>query len=104
MELWADLDYYENDYGGQEAISENDLLRGQAYVDKITFGRVSQPDAAVKNAVCAAAEVYFYSCGGLSAESKDGFHVERKEDAAAELYRASAVFLPAELLERGVEG
>lgn len=96
---YADYEYYSGIYGGS-AIAEGDWLywanRACAKVDFLTFGRTARLEsavlpedtfAAVQNAVCAVAEIYFrYDTkraarevatqhGAMKSESNDGYSV-----------------------------
>lgn len=108
MELWADLIYYKEVYHGDVDVERNDLMKAQAFVDRITFGRITQADEKVKNAVCAAAELFSQEreAGNVTSESKDGYTVsfQQREEGAegAAKYRAAALFLDPELLYRGI--
>lgn len=85
--MYADYQYYAKDYGGTE-IPEESYSRAErwaeAYISKLTYlsGNIfDEPIDAVKDAVCAAAEVY-YTCnisstshGTVKSESNDGYSV-----------------------------
>nr|DAH37250.1 MAG TPA: Head Tail Connector Protein [Caudoviricetes sp.] len=112
---YVDFLYYKEVFKGTVIPSEtvfNGLeIKAQAYVDKITFGRITDEIAgteAVKNAICAACETQFQYSGheGVASESNDGYSVSYSGDEkAAEraMYSAAKLFLPSELLYQGVD-
>lgn len=62
--IYADYDYYSNDYHGSKLTADNySYYAGKAskYIDLLTFGRASTYDdatGAIKSACCALAEIY----------------------------------------------
>lgn len=85
--MYTDYQYYAKDYGGTK-IPEESFPRAErwaeAYISKLTYlnGNIfEEPIDIVKDAVCAAAEVY-YACnissasnGAIKSESNDGYSV-----------------------------
>lgn len=107
----VDSAYYHNVFGGTMHLTNADFLKAQAYVDRITFGRISDGDVDenVKNAVCAVAEVYGSSDShlGIQMEDNDGYRIQYRAESntqtAIRKQCAAALFLPAELLYRGMD-
>lgn len=61
MKLYADFEFYQNQFGGT-AITEENQFKRQAIeacclIDEMTFGRIKKADEDVKMAVCAVAEI-----------------------------------------------
>ena len=81
-------------------------IKASAYVDKITFGRITGVTDAVQNAVCAVCDVLYNASGheGITSENNDGYIVNYADEKAIQkqLYQAAALFLPSELLYRGL--
>lgn len=112
---YVDFLYYKEVFKGtvipSETVFDGLEIKAQAYVDKITFGRITGEIAgteAVKNAICAACEMQFQYSGheGVASESNDGYSVSYSGDEkAAEraMYSAAKLFLPSELLYQGVD-
>lgn len=79
--ILADYTYYTQEYGGK-TIAEADFTRharaASAYVNAITFGRAEKSGLdCVKDAVCAAAEIYHEADkrAGITSENNDGYSV-----------------------------
>lgn len=122
MTAYADYDYYKNVYHGK-AVPSDDFdraaLMATMYIDKITFGRISGNDVddRIRNACCAAAEVYYSSDAGCSAAaaSAAGKSSEKVGDYSVSysssyysesnknkrLYGAVSLWIPAKFLYRG---
>lgn len=109
----VDYKYYTDTFHGNK-IPESDFAsneyRAAAYVDKITRGRSAGSELdSVKDAVCAAAEVFFTSGQGegISSENNDGYSVTYARSSTnqtmSSAYQAARIFLPGEMLYRGVE-
>ena len=106
----TDFEYYCDMFAGKEItdISEFDSceIKARAFVDKITFGRITQMSDDVKNAVCAVCEEISAMEGkeGIKSESNDGYSVvyDVENDSFLRYKRAAEMFLPAELLYRGI--
>lgn len=107
---YVDYSYYKYAFGGIAISSPeaflNPELRAAAFVDKITFGRITEITDDIKNAVCAASEIFARYAGreGISSENNDGYSVSYADAGQfeKELYRAVAMFLPSKLLYRGL--
>ncbi|MCB6572084.1 hypothetical protein LI142_21530 [Eubacterium limosum] len=77
--IYADFNYYQNSYFGESITEERTFnglaLKASAFLDAITYNRIdrAQPiDDAIKNAMCAVAEVwqvYADGRGGIASES-----------------------------------
>ena len=105
---YVDYGYYKYRFGGM-AISFPEAfigasLKAEAYINKITFGRITEVTDDIKNAVCAVCEVYAAYDGreGIAGENNDGYSVTYKDDRERQLYEAARTFLPSELLYRGL--
>ena len=107
---YVDFDYYAFQFGGT-AIGSPELFtknarKAEAYIDKITFGQIIDVTDAVKNAVCAVCDIFAgYDHVGVASESNDGYSVSYSSDESArarEMYKAAQMFLPSELLYRGI--
>ena len=109
---YADFEYYKNTFCGRLITTQEEFcsleVKSSAYIEKITFDRAkTAPDTdKVKNAVCAACEVYkqFSAREGISSENNDGYSVSYSQNSPAlekRLYQAAALHLSAELLYRG---
>lgn len=79
--LYADYDYYTNEYNGSEIPSENYpkyAVKARVYLDYVTMGKIgtSVPEC-VKMASCAISELYFRNedSSGISSEKSDGYSV-----------------------------
>ncbi len=105
---YIDFDWYKEVYQGREVEKEgfyNLALKATKYIDKITFGRVDEADENVKYAVCAVMEEMHKDLlrYGISAESNDGYSISyTKNNGGENLYKAAKLFLPPELLYKGV--
>lgn len=115
MRVYADWEFYTAEYGGQMA--EGDFRRlarqASAYLDRITFGRMSAEEWAdeAANACCAVAEAmrYIEMGGDKAAETNDGISVTYVAGAAKSdgrrLREAAGLWLDnTGLLYRGVDG
>jgi len=105
------FDYYKNVFMGSEITSKDKFdsleLRALAYVDKITFGRITEMTESVKCAVCNVCETLARRSfkDGIKQEQNDGYSVTYKDTDSLEfddLYMAASVFLPSELLYKGI--
>lgn len=113
MERYVDYSYYTQEFKGTVFESAADFdgaeLRAQAFIDAITFGRAKPEQDGVKDAVCAAAESLYCAqkAGNISSESNDGYSVTFQRvsntQAYSAAYRTAKLFLPPELLYRGVD-
>lgn len=110
---YADFEYYKNEFCGVVIATKEQFdaleVRARAYVDKLTFDRAKAHthEESVKNAVCACCEVYAQYGGheGISSENNDGYSVTYISNSRLEgtrLYNSAALYLPTELLYRGV--
>lgn len=121
--MYADYSYYADHYGGDipERKYPSAERRAEAYIRKLTYVRgdiFAVENTAVKDAVCAVADVY-YSCkkkqeaGTVKSESNDGYSVSYAVEQAdgqtmEELIRkkayeaASTYLLPTGWLSRKV--
>lgn len=117
QEFWVNVmervgfDYYKDVFLGSDITSQKDFkrleLRAISYVDKITFGRITEMTESVKCAVCSVCDVLKRreARGGIKKEQNDGYSVTYRETSGGEydsLYMAASVFLPAELLYKGM--
>lgn len=105
------FDYYKDVFLGSDITSQKDFkrleLRAISYVDKITFGRITEMTESVKCAVCSVCDVLKRreARGGIKKEQNEGYSVTYRETSGGEydnLYMAASVFLPAELLYKGI--
>ncbi len=105
------FDYYKDVFMGSDITSPKDFgryeLRAMAYIDKITFGRITEMTESIKCAVCSVCDVLKRRSlrGGIKQEVNDGYSVTYREQFGGEydnLYMAASVFLPAELLYKGI--
>lgn len=107
---YIDFEYYANSYGGyiitSEKMFDHLALKARAFVNKITFGRITSPTDDVKNAICAVCDELFFCAGqgGISSENNDGYSVSYADHShtAAVLYAAAVIFLPPELMYCGM--
>lgn len=76
--VYADYDYYKNDFHGQKITNEEFdrlAIKASAFLDVITFNRIEQTQPVadpIKNAMCAVAEIqqtYDSGAGGIASES-----------------------------------
>ena len=116
QEFWVNamervgFDYYKDVFMGSDIASHKEFakleLRAIAYVDKITFGRIEEMTESVKCAVCSVCDVLKRRGGrtGIKQEINDGYSVTYSENLSQfdDLYMAASVFLPAELLYKGI--
>ena len=106
---YIDFDWYNEFYQSGEVPEEkfyNLALKATKYIDKITFGRADEADEKVKYAVCATMDEMYKaeSRCGIAAESNDGYSISYNNNNDTEnLYKTAILFLPEELLYRGVE-
>lgn len=107
---YTDYAFYHNDYKGDTVpydAFDSLAQRAQTYVDAAAFGRIdweNPPDEA-KCAVCAVADILYRDRDrvGIVSENNDGYAVVyRNEDNGREISRAIRLYLPDELLFRGV--
>lgn len=85
--MYADYDYYKEFFFGtlipDEYIFNYNALQATRYIDAVTFGRITDDNISdlVKNACCAASEVYYSSSAspqvvsGITSEKVDGYSV-----------------------------
>ena len=105
---YIDFDWYRDVYQGAEVEEENFYnlaLKATKYIDKITFGRADEADENVKFAVCATIDEMYSAENrkGIAAETNDGYSISYiKNNGMENLYNAAKLFLPPELLYRGV--
>ena len=105
---YIDFDWYREVYQGTEIVENefyNLALKATKYIDKITFGRADEADERVKYAVCATIDEMYKaeSRCGIAAESNDGYSISYiKNNGSENLYAAAKLFLPPELLYKGV--
>lgn len=116
QEFWVNamervgFDYYKDVFMGSEITSPKDFgrleLRAIAYVDKITFGRITEMTESIKCAVCSVCDVLKRrgARSGIKQENNDGYSVTFSEGFSEfdDLYMAASVFLPSELLYKGI--
>ena len=107
-------EYYESSFLGTVIDSpsafDSLVVRAQAYIERITFGRAKQSSETdeVKKAICAVCEVYYQydAHAGVVSENNDGYSVTYSSDGRFVeklLYETASLYLPAELLYRGVD-
>lgn len=104
------FDYYKDVFMGSDITSPKDFskleLRAMAYVDRITFGRITEMTESVKCAVCSVCDVLKKRIvrSGIKQEKNDGYSVTYSDGFGDydDLYMAASVFLPAELLYKGI--
>ena len=105
---YVDFDWYSKVYQSGEVPEDkfyNLALKATKYIDKITFGRADEADENVKYAVCAIVDEMYKSEArrGIAAESNDGYSISYiKNNGTENLYKTAKLFLPPELLYRGV--
>lgn len=106
---YADFNWYKEVYKGfemgEEQFSSVALLASK-YLDKITFGKIDEVSTGVKLAMCAVADKMFTLAvsSNIASESNDGYSISYKNQCEEKvLYKAASLFLPQELLYRGVE-
>jgi len=110
--VYADYTFYKQDFYGSVIPDEfsfnSHIMRADAFLNRLTFGKIIEISDEVKCAACAVAEVY-YNCGsraGISSENNDGYSVSYITDEAAlgkQLYDAAKLFLPSGLLYSGTD-
>lgn len=104
------FDYYKDVFMGSDITSPKDFnkleLRAIAYIDKITFGRICEMTESIKCAICSVCDVLKRRGmrGGIKQENNDGYSVTYSESFSEfdDLYMAASVFLPSELLYKGI--
>lgn len=121
MTAYADYEFYANEYKGKAVKSADDFdrlaLTATQYVNKVTFGRISESDIddCIRNACCAAVDVLsdYDSSGrtavsvGKTSEKVGDYSVTYSSDYFSEnvkegrLYNAVKLWLPDNLLYRG---
>ncbi len=115
MMIYADFSYYQTEYAG--TMKQADFLRlarrASAYLDTLTFGRVSQyaDTTRIQDACCSVADAMLLNenGGGIASESNDGISVNyiagvsKAKTDDQRLYEAAALYLAGTgLLYRGV--
>lgn len=111
---YADFTYYYGTYYGRTISSYEEFnsleVRAGAYVNKITFGRAEKAADTenVKNAVCAVCDVLkkYEFREGIASENNDGYSITYENGSSniqQRLLEAAILYLPAELLYRGVD-
>ena len=104
------FDYYKDVFMGSDITSPKDFnkleRRAMAYVDRITFGRITEMTESVKCAVCSVCDVFKRrgARSGIKQENNDGYSVTYSDSYGEfdDLYMAASVFLPSELLYKGI--
>ena len=105
------FDYYQNVFLGSEIgskkVFEKLELYALSYIDKITFGRITEMTESVKCAVCSVCDILKRRSkrDGIKQEQNDGYSVTYHDDISPEydnVYMAASVFLPSELLYKGI--
>lgn len=114
--MYADYDYYTNNYGGSE-VSEADFprfaARAGAYLDKLTFGRAAAhaDDERLKNCFCEICDLLkkSHDSGGAvkTSESVGSWSVSydtagSSSSEADKVRSCCQLWLPSEWLYRGV--
>lgn len=101
----TDFSFYKDCYLGTKITDESEFLsyekKASFYIDKITFGNASDYGDEVKMAVCAVCDKLSESMGVVS-ENNDGYSVTYKDVTEGDLFKAAVIFLPEELLYRGI--
>jgi len=106
-----DIDYgfYTDEYKGNAIKSAAEFSaaaeKAGAYVDRVTFGRIDEPEKIHKMAVCAVCDViYKFPDSNIVSENNDGYSVRYADDLHSKeraMYEAVRDFLPADILYRG---
>lgn len=105
------FDYYQNVFLGSEIRSKKVFekleLYALSYIDKITFGRINFMTESIKCAVCNVCEALFKKSErcGIKQETNDGYSItyaDKADNEFSDIYMAAAVFLPTELLYKGL--
>ncbi|MBQ2897870.1 MAG: hypothetical protein IJE46_06090 [Clostridia bacterium] len=105
------FDYYKNVFLGSEITSQKTFEKLEryalSYIDKITFGRITYMSESIKCAVCSVCEALFKqnARSGIKQETNDSYSVTYLENSSGEfsdLYMSASVFLPSELLYKGI--
>lgn len=106
---YADYDFYTISYKGTAIPSavpfERAEVKAEAFINQITYGRITEATDDVKKAVCAVCDVIFTYEGreGISSENNDGYSVNyEKTNVRLKMLDAAKLFLPAQLLYRGL--
>lgn len=104
---YADFNWYKEFYKGFQTGEEEFsslALKASKYLDKITFGRIDDADENVKLAMCAVVDSMHKTerVSHIASESNDGYSISYKNTGES-LYKTASMFLPPELLYRGVE-
>lgn len=102
------FDYYKNTYKGEiadERVFNTLSEKASRYIDLITFGRIDEADDNIKTAVCAICDEMrlLNSSKYIASESNDGYSISYKKDISLKaLYETAKIYLPQELLYKGV--
>ena len=102
--------YYTDQYLGKLIPSSDEFfsicVRAEAYIDKITSGRITDVTEDIKNAVCAVCDALYRADRqkGIKSESVDGYSItlDTSDKSQKELYDTASLFLPSYLLYRGI--
>ena len=106
---YTDYTWYKDVYKGCEAGEEEFsslAIKASAYLDRITFGRIDSADENVMFAMCAVVDEMLKSkkTSHIATETNDGYSISYKSVNEKEnLYDTAKLFLPPELLYKGVE-
>ena len=101
-------EFYTDEYQGT-LISDSEeflslALKAEYYLKEITFGNLEEFSYEVSLAVCAVCEVLKNDNGNIVSENNDGYSVtyHRDKSLMSDVYSAASLYLPDELLYRGV--
>lgn len=102
--------YYTDEYLGKKITDSEEFfnvcLRAEAYIDKITMGRIDTVTDDIKNAVCLICDELWENdkTNGIKSESVDGYSITLDTDKNREdsLYSLARLYLPSYLLYRGI--
>lgn len=106
---YVSFDYYKNTYKGEiadESLFNTLSVKASKYIDLITFSRINEADDNIKTAVCAVCDEMklLNNSKYIASESNDGYSISYKKDISLKsLYETAKIYLPPELLYKGVD-
>lgn len=102
--------YYTDEYLGKDITTAEEFIsicfRAEAFIDKITMGRIEEVSDDIKMTVCLICDELYKTdkSRGIKSESVDGYSVTLDTDKTDEknLLSLAKLYLPSYLLYRGI--
>lgn len=108
---YSDFEFYKGTFCGKVILKEEEYLsssvKAGCYLDWLTNGLIKAMEKVpfeVKMAECAISELYFENEArrGVKSETNDGYRVDYIEPSEQQMYHTAVMYLPKELIYRGI--